>query len=121
MNLAVLLGTLFGLALLGVPLAFAILGSCFVTLVVFRAGLPLELIAQQFVKGIDSLPLTAIMLFLLAGELMNSGGITNRIVQFASSLVGHIRGGMGHVSVLGSMIIREFPARLSRTVRRSGR
>jgi tripartite ATP-independent transporter DctM subunit len=105
MNLAVLLGTLFGLALLGVPLAFAILGSCFVTLVVFRAGLPLELIAQQFVKGIDSLPLTAIMLFLLAGELMNSGGITNRIVQFASSLVGHIRGGMGHVSVLGSMII----------------
>ena len=105
MTLALLLGTLLGLAALGVPLAFSILAACLATLVVFRPGLPLELVAQQFVKGIDSVPLTAIALFLLAGELMNSGGVTARIVQFASSLVGHIRGGLAQVSVIGSMII----------------
>jgi tripartite ATP-independent transporter DctM subunit len=105
MTLLVLLGTLLALAAFGTPLAFAILGSCFATLALFRPGLPLELVAQQFVKGIDNLPLTAIALFLLAGELMNSGGVTGRIVQFASALVGHIRGGLGHVSVVASMII----------------
>jgi tripartite ATP-independent transporter DctM subunit len=105
MTLVVLLGTLLVLAAFGTPLAFAILGSCFATLALFRTGLPLELVAQQFVKGIDNLPLTAIALFLLAGELMNSGGVTGRIVQFASALVGHIRGGLGHVSVVASMII----------------
>ena len=105
MSLALLLGALMLLAALGVPLAFAILGSCVATLMVFRPGLPLELVAQQFVKGVDSLPLTAIALFLFAGDIMNSGGITSRIVRFSSSLVGHVRGGMGHVCVLGSMVI----------------
>jgi tripartite ATP-independent transporter DctM subunit len=105
MTLAVLLITLLALAAIGTPLAFSILGACFVTLTLFRPGLPLEVVAQQFVKGVDNLPLTAIALFLLAGELMNTGGVTARIVRFASSLVGHIRGGLGHVSVVASMFI----------------
>jgi tripartite ATP-independent transporter DctM subunit len=105
MSLALLLGTLLALSALGVPLAFSILGACFATLAVFRPTLPMELMAQQVVKGIDSFPLIAIALFLFAGELMNSGGITRRIVAFASSLVGHIRGGLGHVCVVASMII----------------
>ncbi|MBL8697875.1 MAG: TRAP transporter large permease [Alphaproteobacteria bacterium] len=105
MTLALLLGTLLVLSALGVPLAFSILGACFATMTVFRPGLPLEVMAQHVVKGIDSFPLIAIALFLLAGELMNSGGITQRIVNFASTLVGHIRGGLGHVAVVASMII----------------
>ena len=105
MTLAVLLGGLVLLSLLGVPLAFAILGACLATLMIFRPHLPLELMAQHVINGIDSFPLIAIALFLFAGELMNAGGITRRIVDFAATLVGHIRGGLGHVTVLASMII----------------
>jgi tripartite ATP-independent transporter DctM subunit len=105
MTLAVLLGGLVLLSLLGVPLVFAILGACLATLMIFRPHLPLELMAQHVVNGIDSFPLIAIALFLFAGELMNAGGITRRIVDFAATLVGHIRGGLGHVTVLASMII----------------
>ena len=86
MTLAILLGGLILLSLIGVHL-------------------PLELMAQHVVNGIDSFPLIAIALFLFAGELMNAGGITRRIVDFAATLVGHIRGGLGHVTVLASMII----------------
>jgi len=100
MTLAVLLGGLVLLSLLGVPLAFAILGACLATLMIFRPHLPLELMAQHVINGIDSFPLIAIALFLFAGELMNAGGITRRIVDFAATLVGHIRGGLGHVTVL---------------------
>lgn len=73
MTLAVLLGGLVLLSLLGVPLAFAILGACLATLMIFRPHLPLELMAQHVVNGIDSFPLIAIALFLFAGELMNAG------------------------------------------------
>jgi TRAP-type transport system large permease protein len=104
-TLAVLVGGLLALSLFGVPLAFAILGACVATILIFRPGLPLELVAQHVVSGVDNFPLIAVALFLLAGELMNSGGITRRIVDFATTLVGHIRGGLGHVTVLASMII----------------
>jgi len=104
-TLLVLIGGLVALSLVGVPLAFAILGACVATILIFRPGLPLELVAQHVVSGIDNFPLIAVALFLLSGELMNSGGITRRIVEFAATLVGHIRGGLGHVTVLGSMII----------------
>lgn len=105
MTLLVLVGGLVALSLAGVPLAFAILGACVATILIFRPGLPLELVAQHVVSGVDNFPLIAVALFLLSGELMNSGGITRRIVEFAATLVGHIRGGLGHVTVLGSMII----------------
>lgn len=105
MALVVLLGALIALSLFGVPLAFAILGACVATILLFRPGLPIELVAQHVVGGIDNFPLIAVALFLFAGELMNSGGITKRIVDFASTLVAHIRGGLGHVTVLASMII----------------
>ncbi|MBA3479764.1 MAG: TRAP transporter large permease subunit, partial [Lautropia sp.] len=105
MTLLVLLGSLIALSMLGVPLAFAILGASVATILLFRPGLPIELVAQHVVGGIDNFPLIAVALFLFSGELMNSGGITRRIVDFASTLVGHIRGGLGHVTVLASMII----------------
>ncbi len=105
MTLFVLVGGLIALSLFGVPLAFAILGASVATILIYRPGLPLELAAQHVVSGIDNFPLIAVALFLFAGELMNSGGITRRIVDFAGTVVGHIRGGLGHVTVLASMII----------------
>jgi TRAP-type mannitol/chloroaromatic compound transport system permease large subunit len=84
MTLLVLVGGLVALSLAGVPLAFAILGACVATILIFRPGLPLELVAQHVVSGVDNFPLIAVALFLLSGELMNSGGITRRIVEFAA-------------------------------------
>ena len=67
-------------------------------------SLSFGLIAQMLVYGINNCPILAVPLFLLAGALMNTGGITNRIFGFANSLVGHIQGGLSHVNVLASFI-----------------
>jgi tripartite ATP-independent transporter DctM subunit len=66
-------------------------------------GIPLETFAQRIVVGVDSFALLAAPFFILAGNIMNTGGVTRRIFRFANSLVGHLRGGLGHVNVLGSM------------------
>lgn len=88
--------------LFGTPITFA-LGIA--SLVFFIAqGIPLEAFAQRLAVGVDSFPLLAVPFFIMAGNLMNSGGITLRIFRFSNSLVGHIRGGLGHVNVLSSMI-----------------
>ena len=104
MTIAILVGGLLILAVLGVPLVFAILASSLITLLITRPGLPMEVVAQTFVGGIDSSVLLAILFFFLAGELMNCSGITRRIVEFSAKLVGHIRGGMGHVNVMSSLL-----------------
>src|SRR5690606_21281436 len=93
MIVAFLLGGMLLLTALGLPLVFSILGASVATLLIFRPGLPLEITAQFFVSGIEHHPLLALAFFFLAGELMNAGGITKRIVDFANALVGHIRGG----------------------------
>ncbi|MDR2785587.1 MAG: TRAP transporter large permease [Treponema sp.] len=66
-------------------------------------GISLETFAQRIVVGVDSFALLAAPFFILAGNIMNTGGVTRRIFRFANSLVGHLRGGLGHVNVLGSM------------------
>ncbi|HWU40697.1 MAG TPA: TRAP transporter large permease, partial [Candidatus Acidoferrum sp.] len=73
--------------------------------VLFRPGLPWEFFAQTFVSGLNHYPLLAIAFFFFAGELMNFGGITQRLVDFANGLVGHIRGGLAHVNVVASMFM----------------
>jgi TRAP-type mannitol/chloroaromatic compound transport system permease large subunit len=93
MSLALLLGTMLALAGLGVPLVFALLGASLLTLLVVRPGLPLEVIPQLFVQGIDSFALLAIALFFLAGELMSASGVIARILGFSRALVGHIHPG----------------------------
>lgn len=86
----------------GIPVAFT-LG--FVSLLfIFTKDFPLSLLPQRMFVGLDSFPLMALPLFLLAGNLMNTGGITDRLWKFARTLVGFIPGGMGHVSVLSSML-----------------
>lgn len=104
MTVLLLIGVMLLLALLGIPLVFAILGASLVTIFVYRPGLPLELIPQFFVSGVNHYALLAVAFFFLAGELMNAGGITQRIVAFAQALVGHIRGNLAHVNIVTSMM-----------------
>ena len=100
----VLIGSMFLLILLGLPLFLSIGCSSLITIFFFLPDLPLELIPQNVIGGIDSFSLLAIPFFFLAGEIMNSGGQTSRIIRFAEGLVGHIPGGLGHVNVVTNVI-----------------
>jgi TRAP-type C4-dicarboxylate transport system permease large subunit len=87
----------------GVPVALAMAGSSLIFVMV-TGTVPDFVVIHRMVNGIDSFPLLAVPFFILAGNLMNSAGITNRIYNFALALVGWLRGGLGHVNVLGSLI-----------------
>src|SRR5437899_3672896 len=89
--------------LVGVPVFIALAGSSFIY-THFVAGYPDFVILHRMAGGIDSFPLLAVPFFILAGNLMNSAGITNRIYNFALALVGWLKGGLGHVNIVGSMI-----------------
>ncbi|HBB18528.1 MAG TPA: ABC transporter permease [Syntrophus sp. (in: bacteria)] len=102
MELALLLCGFGILLLLGVPVAFSFLAASLAYLV--ATDTPLAIAAQQLSGGVRGYTLLAIPLYILAGELMNTCGITQRIFDFANALVGHVRGGLGHVNVLASMI-----------------
>ena len=88
--------------LLGFPIGFAILLSTCITLVV--QDLPLSMAVMKVLAGADSFLLTAIPFFILAGVLMNLGGITQRILNFCMLLFGTVRGSLGHVTIVASMI-----------------
>lgn len=99
---------LFGVMLLSlglrVPVFLAMaLGSAAYGLV-FWGKVPVPVFGQSFVQGLDSYSFAAILFFFLAGELMNAGGITERLMRLARALVGHIRGGLSHVNILASMV-----------------
>lgn len=91
------------LLMFGVPIAFAM--AIAAAAVVLYEGLPAVVVMQRIVFGVDSFPLLAVPLFLLAGELMEVGGITQRLIAFANSLVGHLRGGLAHVAVAVNMVM----------------
>jgi tripartite ATP-independent transporter DctM subunit len=94
----------FGLGLVvGLPIAFAMGGAGLVALVV-EGKLSLLSVPQRFFDGINSFPLMAVPFFILAADLMTASGITTALLRFSNSLVGHIRGGMGHVNVVTSML-----------------
>ncbi len=101
--LIIFLVSLFSLILIGVPIAFALAGTAAIMMVSIGDLSSLKL-AQTFISGCDSVPLLAIPFFMIAGELMNAGGISKRIVAFANTLLGHFRGGLGYVSVAASML-----------------
>lgn len=103
MTMAVFIGTLVGAMVLGMPIAFALLLSG-VALMFFLDIFDSQIIAQNLINGADNFPLMAIPFFLLAGELMNAGGISKRIIGFALSLVGHVKGGLGYVAIMGSIM-----------------
>lgn len=104
MTLAIFLGTLLLCIFTGLPIAFSLL----VTAVALMLHLHLfdpQIIALNLVNGVDSFPLMAVPFFLLAGELMNAGGISRRIVALASALVGHFRGGLGYVAIFAGVLM----------------
>src|SRR6187200_1556641 len=89
--------------LVGVPVFIALAGSSFIY-THFIAELPDFVILHRMAGGLDSFPLLAVPFFILAGNLMNSAGITNRIYDFAVALAGWMRGGLAHVNIIGSVI-----------------
>ncbi|MHC5654237.1 TRAP transporter large permease [Stappia sp.] len=98
----VLLGSFLALISLRVPIAFAIGVASLLT--VLLLGLPPTSVVNQMVSNINSFALLAVPFFLLLGRLMNDSGITDRLMTFAQTMVGHIRGGLGHINVLVSMM-----------------
>lgn len=108
MATALLFGLFFLLLLLGTPIVFAMAIAALALLLTLGRDLPLTLVPHQMVAATDSFLLLAVPLFFLAGELMNAGGITSRLVRFAGCLVGHIRGGLAYVVIVSSMIMSGF-------------
>jgi TRAP-type transport system large permease protein len=106
--LAVFLIALFGLVIIGVPIAFSLVGTGFFMMLTQAMSRPsawsVFALAQKFVNGTDSVPLLAIPFFMIAGEIMTRGGISRRIVDFAYSVLGRFKGGLGYVGILASMI-----------------
>ena len=87
----------------GIPVAIAMAGSALLY-IMWTGNLPAFVVIHRMVSGIDSFPLLAVPFFILAGNLMNNAGITNRIYNYALALVGWLKGGLGHVNVVGSVV-----------------
>lgn len=88
--------------LIGMPIGFSLFSSSI--LYMWSLGIPFEGAIQKLIAGVDSFPLLAVSFFILAGNIMNRGGITSRMFNFVGSLVGHRTGGMAHANVLASVI-----------------
>lgn len=101
--IGVFVGSLLGAMGLGIPIAFALLVSS-VVLMYFLGIFDSQIIAQNLISGADNFPLMAIPFFMLAGEAMNRGGLSRRIVEMAMNLVGHIKGGLGYVAIIASVL-----------------
>lgn len=103
MVIAILLISLFAMIIIGFPVAFALAGSALLA-IIYHGQVPELVVLHRMVGGMDSFPLLSIPFFVLAGALMNSAGITTRIFDFANSLVGWMRGGLGHVNISASIM-----------------
>lgn len=99
----ILVGGLLLLLVAGMPVAFALLLSS-LTLVLWQGTLPLLILSQRLANALDSFPLLAIPLFILAAEIMNHSGATERIFRLANVILGRIHGGLGHVNIAASML-----------------
>lgn len=104
MTIFVFLGSLIGCMGIGMPIAYALI-LCGVALMLHLDIFDAQIIATNIINGADSFPLMAVPFFMLAGEIMNTGGLSRRIVTFAMALVGHVRGGLGYVTVLAGCIL----------------
>ena len=104
MTILVFLGTLFAGLAIGLPVAFALI-VCGIALMLYGGNFNAQIVSQQMISGANTFTLLAIPFFLLAGELMNAGGLSRRIVAFAVACVGHIRGGLGIVAIFAAVIM----------------
>jgi hypothetical protein len=112
----ILLGSFLALMLLGVPVALALAVSSLLFILV-TGTVPDVIVAQRMIAGVESFPLLAVPFFILAGNLMNIAGVTGRIYAFAVALVGWMKGGLGQVNIIGSVIFSACRAPPSRTPR----
>ena len=104
MTVTIFLVSLMGAMAIGVPVAFSLV-VCGIALMAYLGIYDSQIIAQKILDGADSFILLAIPFFLLAGELMNAGGLSRRIVNFALALVGHRHGGLGYVAIVAAVIM----------------
>ena len=104
MTITVFLGALLVAMALGIPIAYALLLSG-VALMVHMGNFDPQILAQNTIEGANSFPLLAVPFFMLAGEIMNAGGLSRRIVNVALTLVGHVRGGLGYVTILAAVMM----------------
>ncbi len=104
MTIAVFTFSLLGAMALGMPIAFALI-VCGIALMVSLDNFDSQIVAQNIINGADSFPLMAVPFFMLAGEVMNKGGLAKRIVNIALALFGHVRGGLGYVAIFASIIL----------------
>ena len=104
MTVFIFLGSLIGAMLLGIPIAYALLVSG-VALMFHLNMFDPQILAQNVINGADSFPLLAVPFFMLAGEIMNVGGLSKRIVNLALALIGHVRGGLGYVTIMAACLM----------------
>ncbi|GGO53638.1 TRAP transporter, DctM subunit [Roseovarius pacificus] len=103
MEIELVIGLFFLLTLIGVPIAFSIAAASAVYMIV--SGTPWMVAGQRMVSGADSFPLLAAPLFMLAGTIMNAGGIMGRLLHLSDTVIGHVRGGLAQVNVLSSLLM----------------
>lgn len=103
MSFVILLGIMFILTVFGLPLFYSIIFASIVTLFYFLPNIPVTIVAQQVMQGLDTNALQALAFFFLAGELMSVGGITSRIIRFVSSLIGRWKGSLAYINIFSSL------------------
>ena len=118
MTIAVFTFSLLGAMAIGMPVAFALI-VCGIALMQHLNIFDAQIVAQNIINGADSFPLMAVPFFVLAGEVMNAGGLSKRIVNVALAFVGHVRGGLGYVAILAACSCPPCPVRRWLTRRRS--
>ncbi len=104
MTVAVFIFSLLGAMALGIPIAYSLL-LCGVALMLYMGNFDAQILAQNLVEGANSFPLLAVPFFMLAGEIMNVGGLSKRIINLAMTLVGHVRGGLGYVVIVAACLL----------------
>jgi tripartite ATP-independent transporter DctM subunit len=104
MTVTIFLVSLMGAMAIGVPVAFSLI-ICGIALMAWLGIYDSQIVAQKILDGADNFVLLAIPFFLLAGELMNAGGLSKRIVNFALALIGHRHGGLGYVAIIAAIIM----------------
>ena len=104
MTIATFVLALLAAMALGAPIAFSLL-ICGVAMMVQMGNFDSQIVAQNLLEGANNYPLMAVPFFMLTGELMNAGGLSQRIVDVADALVGHVRGGLGYVAIIAAAIV----------------
>ena len=104
MALLIFAGSLLASMFIGLPIAFSLM-ICAISLMCYLDITDVQIITQNMWNGANNFPLLAVPFFMMAGEFMNAGGMTKRIISIAMAWVGHVRGGMGYVAVFAAIIM----------------